>query len=94
MADDTKKPFKPVEVRKRTGLTQARAASLLNVRPATVSDWENQNTVPHLTPFQWVLFMRASRCTPEELVEAFEPGVLDSIPAVLQAYGLPTEGGT
>lgn len=93
MADDTKKPLTPVEVRKRTGLTQARAASLLNVRPATVSDWENKNTVPHLTPSQWVLLMRASRCTPEELAEAFEPGAMASIPAMLQAYGLQSEGG-
>lgn len=88
MADDTNKPLKPVDVRKRTGLTQSKMSVLLDVRPATVSDWENDRTVPHLTPSQWLLLMSASGCTPEQLVEAFEPDAMATIPVRLQALGL------
>ena len=92
MADDTNTPLKPVDVRKKTGLTQTKMSVLLDVRPATVSDWENERTVPHLTPSQWLLLMSASGCTPAQLVEAFEPGALSTISVRLQAMGLDYEG--
>lgn len=91
MADVTKEfsePLNPVDVRKRTGLTQTQAAGLLDTRPATLSDWENKRTVPRLTPSKWLLLMRASKLTPEQLVAAYEPEQVEMIEVRLKAAGI------
>ncbi|MEM9151298.1 MAG: helix-turn-helix transcriptional regulator [Cyanobacteria bacterium P01_F01_bin.3] len=77
-----------MDVRKTAGLTQAKMSALLEVRQATLSDWENERTVPRLRPSQWFLLLSASGLTPEQLVEAFEPGEVDLLPMRLKVAGI------
>ena len=88
MSGNTNQPQKPVDVRKRAGMTQSKLSSLLDVRQATLSDWENERTVPRLKPSQWLLLMSASNCTPEQLVKAYEPAEMELIPLKLKIAGI------
>lgn len=88
MSEDTNNPLSPVEVRKKAGLTQAKLSALLEVRQATLSDWENERTVPRLRPSQWLLLMTASGFTPEQLVEAYEPDAVELLPLRLRVAGV------
>lgn len=88
MAEEQNTPLSPVKIRELAQLTQTKMSALLDVRQGTVSDWDNQKSVPRLKPSQWLLLMSASGCTPEELVQAYEPGVMDLIPVRLQAMGI------
>lgn len=61
----------PVSLRKRVGLTQRQVAQALNVREATVSEWERGLSAPRLRLVRQML--NVYQCSLDELIEAFEP---------------------
>ncbi len=88
MAEEQNTPLTPVRIRELAKLTQTKMSALLDVRQGTVSDWDTRKSVPRLKPSQWLLLMSASGCTPEQLVAAYEPEEIATIPIRLQAVGL------
>ncbi|MEG4058561.1 MULTISPECIES: helix-turn-helix transcriptional regulator [unclassified Microcoleus] len=72
MSQDQRSQPTPVNLRKRTGLTQRQIARALDVRESTVSEWERGLSVPHLPLSKVKQMMEVYQCTLDELVEAFE----------------------
>jgi len=72
MTEDQKQ-LTPVLLRKRIPrLTQRKVAVALDVREATVSEWERGISKPHLLPSQLKKMMEVYKCDLDELIEAFE----------------------
>jgi len=63
----------PVMLRKRIPkLSQRKVAQAIDVKPATVSDWERGLSVPHLRPSQIKKMMEVYQCGIDDIIEAFE----------------------
>jgi transcriptional regulator with XRE-family HTH domain len=62
----------PMELRKRSGMTQVELAAALGKSPSTIAKWEARDWVPKLTPSETLRLVTLCKCTLEELIEAFE----------------------
>ncbi|MBE9178630.1 helix-turn-helix transcriptional regulator [Oculatella sp. LEGE 06141] len=58
--------------RDRTGVTQARLAAELQVRPQTISNWENGVSSPSLDPVQMLKLCTLLKVSLEELAIAYQ----------------------
>lgn len=58
--------------RDRAGITQARLASELSVKPQTISNWENGVSTPSLDPDQTLKLCRLLNVSLEELAAAYK----------------------
>lgn len=66
----------PMTLRKRVkGLTQRKVAQALDIREATVSEWERGISTPRLPLSKVRVMMAIYECTLDELIEAFESPV-------------------
>lgn len=72
MSQDQRSQPTPVNLRKRTGLTQRQIARALDVRESTVSEWERGISVPHLPLSKVRQMLEVYQCSLDELIEAFE----------------------
>ena len=62
----------PMDLRKRTGLTQVELAAQVGKSPSTVAKWEARVWVPKGTPSEIKHLCDVYKCTLDELIEAFE----------------------
>ncbi len=72
MSQDQRSQPTPVNLRKRTGLTQRQIARALDVRESTVSEWERGISVPHLPLSKVRQMLEVYQCNLDELIEAFD----------------------
>jgi transcriptional regulator with XRE-family HTH domain len=67
-----KEKLTPMLLRNRAGLTQRQVAQALDVREATVSEWERGFYTPRVYPSQIKRMLEVYKCDLDELIEAFE----------------------
>lgn len=65
-------PLTPMNLRKRTGLTQVELAALIGKSPSTIAKWEARVWIPKVTPSEMRRLCEIYQCTLDELIEAFE----------------------
>lgn len=70
MTEERENQLNPARLRRRIGLTQRQVAQALDVREATVSEWERGLSAPRLRLIRQML--NVYQCSLDELIEAFE----------------------
>lgn len=68
----SREPITLASLRRSAGLTQRQVAIVLNVREATVSDWERRLSYPQLTLTQILQLTILYRCSLEDLSIALD----------------------